>query len=82
MEERYIEFTLENSIKQLVNEKISEEIKEKVRQFEIQLLDRKDQYIAEVMKGIRILHEQEPNMNAMNYKIIFENIQRIEMPKE
>ncbi len=81
MEEKYIEFALENSIKQLVNEKISEEIKGKVRQFENQLLDRKDQYIAEVMKGIRILHEKEPTLNSMNYKIIFENIQRIEVDK-
>lgn len=81
MEEKYIEFALENSIKQLVNEKISKEIEEKVIQFERQLLDRKDQYIAEVMKGIRILHEKDPNYDAMNYKIIFENIQRIEVDK-
>ena len=81
MEEKYIEFALENSIKQLVNEKISEEIKEKVRQFENQLLDRKDKYIAEVMKGIRILHEKNQDFNEINYKIIFENIQRIEVNK-
>ncbi len=82
MEEKYIKFALKNSIKQLVNEKISDEIKEKVRQFENQLLDRKEQYITEVMKGIRILHEKDPNTDAMNYKIIFENIQRIETSKE
>ena len=28
------------------------------------------------MKGIRILHEKD--MNGINYKIIFENIQKIE----
>ena len=76
MEEKYLEFALTNSVKQLVNEKISQEIKEKVHQFEKQLLDKKDQYIAEVMKGIWILHEKD--MNGINYKIIFENIQKIE----
>ncbi len=76
MEEKYLEFALTNSVKQLINEKISEEIKEKVKQFEKQLLDQKEQYIAEIMKGIRILHEKD--FNGVNYKIIFENIQRIE----
>ncbi len=72
MEEKYLEFALTSSIKQLVDEKISQEIKEKVNQFERQLLDKKDQYIAEVMKGIRILHEKD--MNGINYQIIFKNI--------
>lgn len=81
MEENYIEFALKNSVEQLVKANIQTEIEEMVQQFERRLLARKDDYIAEVMKGIRIMHEKNPDTNSVNYKIIFENIQRVEVKK-
>ena len=60
------------------NSKIDEEIARKVEQFKRQLEDRKDNYIAEVMKGIRVYHEQSDREMCMNYRIIFENTYRIE----
>lgn len=80
MEERYLESILKQEVERLVKINIENEIKEKVTQFERDLLDRKDKYTADVMKGIRILHER--NMEGMTYKIIFENTQKIEMPQE
>lgn len=81
MNEDYIEFALKNSVEQLVRINIQTEIEEMVQQFERRLLDRKDNYIAEVMKGIRIIHEKDIDTNGVNYKIIFENIQRVEVEK-
>ena len=81
MNEDYIEFALKNSVEQLVRINIQTEIAEMVQQFERRLLDRKDNYIAEVMKGIRIIHEKDIDTNGVNYKIIFENIQRVEVEK-
>ena len=81
MNEDYIEFALKNSVEQLVRINIQTEIEEMVQQFEKKLLDRKDNYIAEVMKGIRIIHEKDIDTNGVNYKIIFENIQRVEVEK-
>lgn len=74
MEEQFIEEILKKNI----SEKIDNEIKQKVENFRIELEDRKDNYIAEVMKGIRIYHERDRNSMAINYKIVFENIYRIE----
>lgn len=76
--EAYIEKYLKDSLKNLISMSVDEEIQKKVRDFERQLLDRRNQYIAEIMKGIQIMHGQDPMNNYMNYKIIFENIQRIE----
>ena len=71
--EDYIEFGIKCSVKQIITEKVQEEIDKKVEQFRIELEARKDNYIAEIMKGIRMCHEQGMN-NEINYKIIFENI--------
>lgn len=78
MEEQFIEEILKKNIKAIISEKIGNEIKQKVENFRIELEDRKDNYIAEVMKGIRIYHERDMNSMAINYKIVFENIYRIE----
>ena len=80
--ELYIEKYLKDSLKNIIAMNVDEEINKKVREFEKQLIDRRNQYIAEIMKGIQIMHQQEPAMNAMNYKIIFENVQRIETSKK
>lgn len=78
MEEQFIEEILKKNIKAIISRKIDNEIKQKVENFRIELEDRKDNYIAEVMKGIRIYHERDMNSMAINYKIVFENIYRIE----
>ena len=76
--EEYIEKYLKDSLKRIVALSVDEEINKKVQEFENQLVDRRDQYIAEIMKGIRILHSQNMEDKSMNYKIIFENVTRIE----
>ena len=78
MEERFIAQILKDSVERLVSEKIDQEIAHKIQEFKRELENNKDQYIAEVMKGIRILHNQEPMNMQMNYKIIFENVVRLE----
>ena len=76
--EEYIEKYLKDSLTRIVTLSVDEEINKKVQEFENQLVDRRDQYIAEIMKGIRILHSQNMEDKSMNYKIIFENVTRIE----
>ena len=78
MEERFIEQALKESVEKLVSANIQAEIDEKVNKFREELEFRKDRYIAEVMKGIRIYHERDMMSNGMNYKIIFENVVRLE----
>lgn len=78
MEERFIEQALKDSVEKLVSANIQVEIDEKVKKFREELEYRKDKYMAEVMKGIRIYHEREPLSMSMNYKIIFENIVKVE----
>lgn len=76
--EQYIEKYLKDSLRNIIAHSVDEEIDKKIREFQEQLIDRRNQYISEIMKGIQILHGQEPMNNCMNYKIIFENITRIE----
>lgn len=76
--EDYIEFGIKCSVKQIITEKVQEEIDKKVEQFRTELEDRKDNYIAEIMKGIRIYHERDMGSMGINYKIVFENVYRID----
>ena len=78
MGEQFIEDAIKNSVEKIVREKIEEEIDKKVGQFKRELEYRKDNYIAEVMKGIRISHERDFGSLGINYRIIFENITKIE----
>lgn len=78
MEENFIENGIKISVKQIVSEKIQQEIDKKVESFKRELEDRKDNYISEVMKGIRIYHERDERSLGINYKIIFENVVRLE----
>lgn len=78
MEENFIENGIKISVKEIVKSRINEEINKKVEQFRRELEDRKDDYIAEIMKGIRIYHERDMYSMGMNYKIIFENVYRLE----
>ena len=76
--EQYIEKYLKDSLRNIIAHSVDEEIDKKIREFQEQLIDRRNQYISEIMKGIQIIHEQNPMDLSMNYKIIFENITRIE----
>lgn len=78
MEYFNLEEVIKNEVKTVISEKIQEEIDEEVIKFRNKLMHRKDDYIAEVMKGIRIFHERDINSLGMNYKVIFENIYRVE----
>jgi hypothetical protein len=77
-----IEEILKNEVKQNIEVKIDKLIEDEINDFTKQLLRRKDDYIAEIMKGIRILHERDHFMNTINYKIIFENITYLESKGE
>lgn len=78
MEDKVIENVIKQAIKKEISDKIDEEIQQKVKDFTKELLARKDNYIAEVMKGIRIVHERDVGSMGINYRIIFENIYKIE----
>lgn len=78
MGEEFIENGIKISVKQIVSETIQQEIDKEVEDFRRKLENRKDNYIAEIMKGIRIYHERDVGSLGVNYKIIFENITRIE----
>ena len=73
MEEKYLEHSLKISLKNIIEVKVQEEIDEEVEKFKKRLTDRKDDYIASIMAGIRIIHEINDSDNCVNYKIIFEN---------
>ena len=78
MGEEFIENGIRLSVRQIVSAKIQQEIDKKVEEFKRELEDRKDNYIAEIMKGIRIYHEREMQGMGINYRIIFENVTRLE----
>ena len=70
---------IEQSVKEMVSEKIDREIEERTKEFHKELTSRKDDYIAEVMKGIRIYQEYNPGSMYMDYRIMF--INKIEKEK-
>ena len=78
MEYFNLEEVIKKEVKPIISDKIQEEIDEEVLKFRNKLMQRKDDYISEVMKGIRIFHERDTNSLGMNYRVIFENIYRIE----
>lgn len=71
--EEHLEEILKNEVKKYISKKLDLEIEEKMSKFYKELTYRKDDYIAEIMKGIRIFHEREQGSLTTNYKIIFEN---------
>lgn len=76
--EQYIEKCLKEILRNIIANSVDEEIDKKIQEFKDQLIDRRNQYISEIMKGIQIIHEQNPTDLSMNYKIIFENVTKIE----
>ena len=78
-----INIPIEETIKRAVQVKIEEEIniliETETKRFHDILVNHKDDYIGEIMKGIRIFHELEPETLGMNYKIVFENIVKVKV---
>lgn len=74
---------IQNNIIKSITDKVSDEIdleiEQKVKEFYKELTDKKDKYIVAVMQGIRVYSEYDHIYNQMNYKIVFENINRIEV---
>lgn len=68
-----IEEILKNAIKENIEVKIDQLIEYEINNFTKQLLRRKDDYIAEIMKAIRISEEQIAGTMQNHYIITFEN---------
>lgn len=72
------ETIMKKQIEQIADKEIEKMIREKVNQFNRELLSKKDNYIAELIKSIRIYSEQESIDYIPRYKIIIENTYKIE----
>ena len=68
-----IEEILKNAVKENIEVKIDKLIEDEINNFTKQLLRRKDDYIAEIMKAIRISEEQIAGSMQNHYIITFEN---------
>ena len=68
-----IEEILKKETSQYISKKIDEEIEKKVNDFRYELTNRKDDYISEIMKAIRIHEERVPRSMQNQYIITFEN---------
>lgn len=66
-----LESCIERYVENMVSVRINKEIETKVKDYEKELLSRRDEYVAEVMRGIRIEHET--NLGEINYRITFVN---------
>lgn len=73
-----IEEVIKREVESIISKSIDEEIKDRTIAFYKELTERKDQYIAEVMKGIRIAHEYDPQTMYMDYRIMFINRYAVE----
>lgn len=71
------ETIMKKQIEQIANDEIEKMIREKVNQLNRELLSKKDNYIAELMKSIRIFSEQKEIDNIPRYLITVENIYKI-----
>lgn len=72
------ETIMKKQIEQIANEEIEKMIREKVNQFNRELLSKKENYIAELMRSIRIFSEQQTIDNIPRYLITVENTYKIE----
>lgn len=68
-----IEEILKNAVKENIEVKIDQLIEDEINDFTKQLLRRKDGYIAEIMKAIRISEERMTGTMQNHYIITFEN---------
>lgn len=72
------EAIMKKQIEQIASDEIEKMIREKVNQFNRELLSKKENYIAELMKSIRIYSEQKTIDNIPRYLITIENTYKIE----
>lgn len=72
------ETIMKKQIEQIANDEIEKMIREKVNEFNRELLLKKENYIAELMKSIRVYSEQKTIDNIPRYLITIENTYRIE----
>lgn len=72
------ETIMKKQIEQIASDEIEKMIREKVNQFNRELLSKKENYIAELMKSIRIYSEQKTIDNIPKYLITIENTYKIE----
>lgn len=72
------ETIMKKQIEQIANDEIEKMIREKVNEFNRKLLSKKENYIAELMKSIRIYSEQKTIDNMPRYLITIENTYRTE----
>ncbi len=72
------ETIMKKQIEQIADEEIEKMIKEKVNEFNRELLSKKENYIAELMKSIRIYSEEKTIDNMPRYLITIENTYKIE----
>lgn len=73
-----IEEIIKKEVEKRINNEIDQIIADEIQELYYKLTDMKDKYIADIMSGIRITHEQNPHRMSMDYRIIFENVTRIE----
>lgn len=73
---------IKREVEKLISERVDKEIEDRTIAFHKELTERKDQYIAEVMKGIRIAHEYDPQTMYMDYRIMFINRYAVEPQTE
>ena len=66
------------STKNLVEKEVDKEIEQEVNKFRQELEARRDNYVAEIMKGIKFAHQFNNTDYCMEYKIIVENVTKIE----
>lgn len=78
MEEDVLVKAIKDNVEMLVREDIDKHINERVENFRRELEYNKERYVGEVMKGISIVHYQQPGEFTMNYKVTFENVVRLE----
>ena len=69
---------IKREVEKIISESIDKEIEDRTIAFHKELTERKDQYIAEVMKGIRIAHEYNPQTMCVDYRIMFINRYAVE----
>lgn len=69
---------MKEQLKQVVSNEIDKLIHDEVDKFYRKLSFKKDEYIAELMKSIRIYTQQESMDYVPRYKIIIENTYKLE----
>ena len=64
---------IKSSIQQFVTQKIVDEINERVNEFRNELIRNKENMIAEVMNGIKVIETVKQNTDCPRYEIVFTN---------